>query len=203
LTLHRQLRPKVNNYNLTVEKGDGFELNRSLFERLVLKGFPHETLIAQHRMRPEISAFIRTLTYPDLTDASKTQGRANVRGVQNNFIFIDHRHPEDDDARISDKGDGASSSSKQNTYEVEMIWKIVRYLAQQGYSTDNLVVLTPYLGQLSKLRDVLKKDNDPILNDLDSHDLIRAGLLTPDNNTSKKRIRLATIGRHQSLNLNL
>jgi hypothetical protein len=80
-----------------------------------------------------------------------------------------------------------------------MIWKIVRYLTHwQGYSTDNLVVLTPYLGQLSKPRDVLKKDND-----LDSHDLIRAGLLTPYNNTSKKRIRLAAIGMHQSLNLNL
>jgi hypothetical protein len=37
LTVHRQLCPKVNNYNLTVEKGDGFELNRSLFERLVLE----------------------------------------------------------------------------------------------------------------------------------------------------------------------
>lgn len=199
LTLHRQLRPKVNNYNLTVEKGGGFELNRSLFERLVLKGFPHETLIAQHRMRPEISGFIRTLTYPDLTDAPKTQGRANIRGVQNNFIFIDHRHREDDDARISDRGDGGSSSSKQNTYEVEMIWKIVRYLAQQGYGTDNLVVLTPYLGQLSKLRDVLKKDSDPILNDLDSHDLIRAGLLSPAENTSKRRIRLATIGVYSPL----
>jgi len=41
-------------------------------------------------MRPEISSFIRTLTYPDLTDAAKTQGRANVRGVQNDFIFSDH-----------------------------------------------------------------------------------------------------------------
>jgi superfamily I DNA and/or RNA helicase len=186
---------------LTVEKGDGFELNRSLFERLVLKGFPHETLTAQHRMRPEISGFIRTLTYPDLTDAPKTQGRANIRGVQNNFVFIDHRHPEDNDARISDRGDGASSSSKQNTYEVEMIWKIVRYLAQQGYGTDRLVVLTPYLGQLSKLRDLLKKDNDPVLNDLDSHDLIRAGLLSPAENTSNRRIRLATIGMCPRLNL--
>jgi hypothetical protein len=44
----------------------------------------------------------------------------------------------------------------------------------------------------------LKKDND-----LDSHDLIRAGLLTPGNNTSRKRIRLAAIGMHQSLNFNL
>ncbi|KAG2072160.1 hypothetical protein BDR04DRAFT_1097127 [Suillus decipiens] len=194
---HKQLRPKVNNYKLTVEKGDGFELNRSLFERLVLKGFPHETLTAQHRMRPEISAFIRKLTYPDLTDAPKTQGRDDIRGIQNNIIFINHTYPEDDDSRISDKGDEASSGSKQNTYEVEMVWKIVRYLAQQGYGTEKLVVLTPYLGQLSKLRDVLKRDNDPVLNDLDSHDLIRAGLMSSADNTSKKRIRLATIDNYQ------
>ncbi|KAG1717605.1 P-loop containing nucleoside triphosphate hydrolase protein [Suillus lakei] len=194
---HKQLRPKVNNYKLTVEKGDGFELNRSLFERLVLKGFPHETLTAQHRMRPEISAFIRKLTYPDLTDAPKTQGRDDIRGIQNNIIFIDHTHPEDDDSRISDKSDEASSGSKQNTYEVEMVWKIVRYLAQQGYGTEKLVVLTPYLGQLSKLRDVLKRDNDPVLNDLDSHDLIRAGLMSQVDKTSKKRIRLATIDNYQ------
>ncbi|KAG1746045.1 P-loop containing nucleoside triphosphate hydrolase protein [Suillus paluster] len=192
---HKQLRPKVNNYKLTVEKGDGFELNRSLFERLVLMGFPHQTLTAQHRMRPEISAFIRKLTYPDLTDAAKTQGRDDIRGIQNNIIFIDHTHPEDNDPRISDPGDGASS--KQNTYEVEMVWKIVRYLAQQGYGTDKLVVLTPYLGQLSTLRDVLKRDNDPVLNDLDSHDLIRAGLMSPTDNTSKKCIRLATIDNYQ------
>ncbi|KAG0696167.1 P-loop containing nucleoside triphosphate hydrolase protein [Suillus ampliporus] len=194
---HKQLRPKVNNYKLTVEKGDGFELNRSLFERLVLKGFPHETLTAQHRMRPKISAFIRKLTYPDLTDAAKTQGRDNIRGIQNNVIFINHTHPEDNDPRIADRGDGASSSSKQNTYEVQMVWKIVRYLAQQGYGTDRLVILTPYLGQLSKLRDVLKTDNDPVLNDLDSHDLIRAGLMSPADNTSEKRIRLATIDNYQ------
>ncbi|KAG1721719.1 AAA domain-containing protein [Suillus paluster] len=194
---HKQLRPKVNNYKLTVEKGDGFELNRSLFERLVLRGFPHETLTAQHRMRPEISAFIRKLTYPDLTDAAKTQGRDDIRGIQNNFVFVDHTHPEDNDPRIADRGDGASSSSKQNTYEVEMVWKIVRYLAQQGYGTDKLVVLTPYLGQLSKLRDVLKRDNDPVLNDLDSHDLIRAGLMSAADNTSKRRIKLATIDNYQ------
>jgi superfamily I DNA and/or RNA helicase len=198
---HRQLRPKVNNCKLTVEKGDGFEPNRSLFERLVLEGFPHETLTAQHRMRPEISAFIRKLTYPDLMDAPKTQGHDDIRGVQNNIIFIDHTHSEDNDSRISDKRDEASSVSKQNTYEAEMVVKIVRYLAQQGYGTEKLVVLTPYLGQLSKLQDVLKGDNDPVLNDLDSHDLIRAGLVPSAEMTSKKRIRLATIGMYPLLNL--
>ncbi|KAG2036386.1 hypothetical protein BDR03DRAFT_992983 [Suillus americanus] len=194
---HKQLRPKVSNYKLTVEKGDGFELNRSLFERLVLKGFPHETLTVQHRMRPEISTFIRKLTYPDLTDAPKTQSRDDIRGVRNNIIFIDHTHLEDNDSHISDKDDEASSGSKQNTYEVEMVWKIVRYLAQQGYGTERLVVLTPYLGQLSKLQDALKRDNDPVLNDLDSHDLIRAGLMSSTEKTSKKRIRLATIDNYQ------
>jgi AAA domain len=145
-------------------------------------------------MRPEISEFIRSLTYPDLTDAAKTQDRDNIRGIQNNIVFIDHNYPEDNEARISDHGDGGSTSSKQNSYEAEMVWKIVRYLAQQGYGTENLVVLTPYLGQLARLRDVLKKDNDPVLNDLDSHDLIRAGLMSPADHTSNKRIRLSTIG---------
>lgn len=36
----RQLRPKVNNYALTVEKGEGYDFNMSLFERLVLKDYP-------------------------------------------------------------------------------------------------------------------------------------------------------------------
>ena len=78
---HKQLRPKVNSYKLTVEKGEGYDLNRSLFERLILKGFPHQTLHQQHRMRPEISFLIRSLTYPNLIDAPKTQGRPDIRGL--------------------------------------------------------------------------------------------------------------------------
>jgi hypothetical protein len=53
-------------------------------------------------------------------------------------------------------------------FEVQMILKIVRYLGQQGYGTNKLVILTPYLGQLRAIMDALKKDNDPILSDLDS-----------------------------------
>jgi superfamily I DNA and/or RNA helicase len=93
---HRQLRPKVNNYGLTVERGSGYNLNVSLFERLVLKGFPRETLQAQHRMRPEISALIRELTYPDLVDAPSTVSRPDIHGLRDNIVFINHAHPEDD-----------------------------------------------------------------------------------------------------------
>lgn len=69
---HKQLRPKVNNYNLTVEKGDGYDLNRALFERLALAGLAHATLQPQHRMCLEISNLVRQLTFPDLLDAPST-----------------------------------------------------------------------------------------------------------------------------------
>lgn len=78
-----------------------------------------------------------------------------------------------------------------------MVLRILRYLAQQGYSTDQMVILTPYLGQLHKLQAELRKGRevDPLLNDLDSHDLVKAGLLTAAAaKMAKKPIRLATIG---------
>ncbi|KIM44994.1 hypothetical protein M413DRAFT_25383 [Hebeloma cylindrosporum] len=195
---HKQLRPKVNNYFLTIEKGEGYDLNRSLFERLILKGYPHETLAEQHRMRPEISSLVRELTYPELCDAPKTLNRPNVLGLQDNIIFIHHEHPEDENPSISDRRDASSVSSKQNSFETSMILKIVKYIGQQGYGTDEIVVLTPYLGQLQNLRQALKKDNDPILNDLDSYELVRAGLVnSAEAKLSKKAIRLATIDNYQ------
>ena len=80
----KQLRPKVH-HDLSVEKGDGYDLNRSLFERLVLRNYPHQVLYQQHRMRPEISALVRQLTYPDLVDAPNTQGRPDLRGFPGQF----------------------------------------------------------------------------------------------------------------------
>ncbi|KAJ6542569.1 hypothetical protein B0H19DRAFT_302681 [Mycena capillaripes] len=195
---HKQLRPKVNNYELTVEKGEGYDLNRSLFERLVLKGYPHDTLIAQHRMRPQISRIVRHLTYPDLEDAPMTRGRPDLRGVRDNIVFINHDKPEDQPQEGSELRDAGSKSSKQNRYEARMVLMIVRYLAQQGYKTDNIVVLTPYLGQLSMLRRELQNETDPVLNDLDTHDLIAAGFITPAAaKMTKKRLRLATIDNYQ------
>jgi hypothetical protein len=89
------------------------------------------------------------------------------------------------------------TSSKQNEFEGQMILKCVRYLAQQGYGTDKLVVITPYLGQLKLLREQLAQDNDPILNDLDNFDLLRAGLLTDlASKTSKPSLRISTIGMY-------
>ncbi|KAI9888232.1 MAG: hypothetical protein M1814_000943 [Vezdaea aestivalis] len=194
---HQQLRPKVH-YDLSVEKGDGYDLNRSLFERLVIQGYPHQILHKQHRMRPEISAFVRGLTYPDLLDADSTQSRPDIRGLQDNIIFCNHNVPEEDAGGVAERRDQNSISSKRNIFEANMTLKIVRYLGQQGYGTEKIVVLTPYLAQLKLLLDVLAKENDPVLNDLDSYDLVQAGLMTKAAaNLSKRKLRISTIDNYQ------
>lgn len=193
---HQQLRPKINNYGLSVEKGHGYDLNRSLFERLVLAGYPHSTLAKQHRMCPEISSLVRHLTYPDLLDDPKTLNRPPPLGLRDRVIFLDHRNAEAQFKTVSDRRDEGAKGSKQNTFEAEIVLKIVKYLGQQGYGTDDLVVLTPYLGQLHLLRDSLRKETDPVLNDLDSYDLVRAGLLSKAGAQHRKRpLRLSTIGK--------
>ena len=197
---HQQLRPKINKYTLMVEKGDGYDLNRSLFERLVLKGYPHETLTKQHRMRPEIARLVRDLTYPDLEDAPRTLGRDDIKGLQDNVVFINHSYPELTFNEIADRKDMNATSSKKNIYEVHMILQCVKYLAQQGYGTEELVILTPYLAQLQELRKELMSHVDPVLSDLDSFELVRAGLMTPASaKLTKKQIRLATIGKSLSI----
>ncbi|KAI1379383.1 P-loop containing nucleoside triphosphate hydrolase protein [Hypoxylon crocopeplum] len=194
---HKQLRPKVKNYKLTVEAGHGYDLNRSLFERLIRQGRPHYTLLNQHRMRPEISALIRH-NYPDLQDAKGTENRPHLSGFQDSVIFVNHNHLEARHNVLVDKLDQGAASSKQNIFEAEMVLKCVRYLGQQNYKTTDLVILTPYLGQLALLRNKLSEDHDPILNDLDSHDLVGAGILPAASaEINKKPIRLSTIDNYQ------
>ncbi|KAI9687140.1 MAG: hypothetical protein M1822_002551 [Bathelium mastoideum] len=192
---HKQLRPKIMNYALSVECGQGFDLNRSLFERLLLRGLPHVTLNQQHRMRPEIAGIVRHLTYPQLEDAPSTRTRPNVRGLQQNVVFVDHREPEDTLEGVTDRN---ASVSKQNQYEATLALRFVKYLCQQGYTSEDIVVLTPYLGQLRKLRQTLSTENDPVLNDPDSHDLFAAGLLNSAPSASGgPRIRLSSIDNYQ------
>lgn len=165
---HKQLRPKINNYALSVEKGDGFDLNRSLFERLILQGHPHDTLQKQHRMHPNISILVKELTYPELKDSETMGKRPMVRGFEDRVIYMNHSHPEVETDAMTDRRDPDAKSSKENAFEADMVLKLVKYLGQQGYGTKDIVVLTPYLGQLRLLQERLSEEVDPILSDLDS-----------------------------------
>ncbi len=52
---HEQLRPKAEEYGLTVASGRGYDLDLSLFERLQGQGFPVASLVLQRRMQPDRS----------------------------------------------------------------------------------------------------------------------------------------------------
>eukprot|EP00736_Rhodelphis_marinus_P010711 Rmarinus@m.13174 len=177
---HQQLRPKVNLYEMQVESQRGYELNRSLFERLVLKEFPHVTLGLQHRMRPSISKLVRQMTYPNLRDAPSVDKHPDVRGLQDNVVFIDHREAEVDDTAVRQRKE-EDGLSRINEYECNMVLKTVRYLLQQGYEPDDLVVLTPYLSQLREIRLHLAKLHKVILSDLDVEELRLAGVDVDDD----------------------
>ncbi|KAK8109232.1 NFX1-type zinc finger-containing protein 1 [Apiospora sp. TS-2023a] len=195
---HKQLRPKTNNYDLTVEKGDGYNLNMSMFERLIVHEHSYQTLMKQHRMHPSISRFPRALTYPGLEDGPKTTERPSIKGLQDRVVFSNHEQPETTNEALDDKRDPTVKASKQNQFEAEMVVGLVRYLAQQGYGTGDMVILTPYLGQLRLLREALQNENDPVLNDLDSGELLRAGLISQAaSKVGKKQIRLSTIDNYQ------
>lgn len=199
---HKQLRPKINNYALSVEQGDGYNLNMSMFERLIEHEHSFQTLMKQHRMHPSISRFPRALTYPGLEDGPNTVERPSIKGLQDRVVFFNHEQPETTNDALADKRDPTVKASKQNQFEAEMVVGLVKYLAQQGYGTGDMVILTPYLGQLRLLREALQNENDPVLNDIDSGELLRAGMISQAaSKVGKRQIRLSTIGEYTRRNV--
>ncbi|KAL3607379.1 hypothetical protein FPOAC2_02363 [Fusarium poae] len=195
---HKQLRPKVNNYTLTKEKGEGYDLNVSLFERLVTQGRYFTALEEQHRSHSDISQYPRMLAYPELKDVPSTLERDPIRGLKNRVTFVHHEKPEDTMGDVNERRDPTTKASKKNRHEAVMVLRMVRFLSQNGYKTENMVVLTPYLGQLSLLKETLREEADPVLSDIDSHDLVRAGLVTSAAaKVNKKQLRLSTIDNYQ------
>jgi hypothetical protein len=176
---HKQLRPKLEKYQLRKESGSGIDFDVSLFERLALQlNFPVLSLTEQRRMRPEICDLIRLSTYPSLKDHPSVRNRDNIRGISNNIVFIDHNNVEGTDA------DGAllGTNSKINTHEVMMVKEMVNYFILQGYEPEDIVILTPYLGQLVRIQAELRKLKLAVdINDLDRSELANADISLDDH----------------------
>jgi superfamily I DNA and/or RNA helicase len=69
------------------------------------------------------------------------------------------------------------NKSKSNDWEVEMVYALVRYIVRQGvYNSSDIAVLTPYTGQLQKLRSAMRNDFEVVLSDRDQDALVRDGL---------------------------
>jgi len=169
---HLQLRPQVNNYDLSCESSHGkqYSLDVSLFERLVhpfsqnMPLIPFSTLQTQRRMHPFIPELVRSTCYPQLQDAPNVEQYPEVSGMKKRLFWLDHEQPE---AHRQD-GDILMATSHSNEFEVKMTAALVSHLVKQGvYKSQDLAVLTPYLGQLRKLRQELSHTFAIVLSERD------------------------------------
>jgi hypothetical protein len=176
---HQQLRPSVNNYNdlsLESHRGKLHQLDRSQFERLVV-GEPGRPLMpvaqlnVQRRMRPEISTLIRETMYERLVDHESTKSLPDVVGLRHNVYWLDHDNLESAPGR-----DFQNRKSKSNDWEVLFVQALVRHLVRQGiYKSEDVAVLTPYTGQLQKLRAAMRGDFEVVISDRDREALVKDG----------------------------
>ncbi|KAJ6004573.1 hypothetical protein N7522_006218, partial [Penicillium canescens] len=173
---HRQLRPQIQNHSLSLESSTGkmWQLDRSQFERRALgepglKPAPIAQLNVQRRMRPEISQLIRSI-YPKLEDHESVTTLPNVIGMRNNLFWLDHRRGEDSE------DDGSRMKSHSNQWEVDMATALVRHLVRHGEcKSADIALLTPYTGQLRKLRTSLSNDFEICLSERDLETLAADG----------------------------
>ncbi|TFA97633.1 NFX1-type zinc finger-containing protein 1 [Trichoderma ghanense] len=172
---HLQLRPQIQDYELqsTNPRGRQYSLDTSLFERLVEPPhltdlrLPFSTLETQRRMHPSISELIRSTLYPSLQDGENVLAYPKVVGMKERLFWLHHEHLEA----------GAAShdplnTSHSNDFEVELTVSLISHLVKQGeYSQDDIAVITPYLGQLHKLRRRMQSMFEICLNDRDLAEL--------------------------------
>ncbi|THZ04555.1 hypothetical protein D6C93_02402 [Aureobasidium pullulans] len=185
---HLQLRPHVQCYELSQESVQGrqYALDTSLFERLVDAAgggvrLPFSRLDTQRRMHPSISELVRSTLYPTLSDAPSTLVHPEVTGMRKRLFWLDHQYPE--------SHGGLQSTSHTNDYEVEMTTALVSHLIKQGtYKPEAIAVLTPYLGQLRKLRLRMQSSFEVLLDDRDVKSLQDEGL---DDGGAQSRAPLA------------
>jgi hypothetical protein len=118
---------------------------------------------------------------------------------------------------MEDGADGDNPKSKSNLHEAQLVVEICRYLLLQGYGARQLVVLTPYLGQLMLLLRAMRRDladvtsfSDAFADEADEQELAREAAKDPaiaaalkGLNASKKpgesdtSVRVSTIDNYQ------
>jgi len=187
---HQQLRPQINNFSLSLEsqQGKAYQLDRSQFERLSVRQpgrpqFPVAQLNVQRRMRPDISTLIRETIYPRLLDHEITKTLPDVIGMRQNVFWLDHSHEEEG------KQADVHQKSHSNAWEVDMTHALVRHIVRQGvYKSSEIAVLTPYTGQLQKLRAKMRSDFEIVLSERDQETLAKEGFDIGDSSSEDEHL---------------
>ncbi|XP_073534627.1 NFX1-type zinc finger-containing protein 1-like isoform X8 [Phyllobates terribilis] len=141
---HQQLRPSTTVYELA----KNFNLEVSMFERLIRMKIPYVRLDYQHRMRPEIAQLLTPHIYDKLENNASVLTYENIKGVCHSLFFVDHHHLEE---HIKE------GKSHQNVHEATFVKSLCFYFIQQGYSPSQITILTTYSGQLHCLQKMMPK----------------------------------------------
>ena len=137
---HKQLRPKATVYELAQK----YNLEISLFERMVMNSMECKRLCIQHRMRPEIASLTKRIYDHEIVDHESVLEFEDIAGVTHNVSFIDHCKPE--------KLEGGLQSYS-NSHEADFLVALCNYLLLQGYRRSQITILTMYTGQLLLLQE--------------------------------------------------
>ena len=87
---HQQLRPTTSVYQLAKK----YNMDISLFERMLNNGINCTQMNVQHRMRPIIANLIRPSIYKDLTDHECVKNFSQILGIDKNVFFLTHKNAE-------------------------------------------------------------------------------------------------------------
>ncbi|XP_078086557.1 NFX1-type zinc finger-containing protein 1-like [Mustelus asterias] len=136
---YNQLKPKLTDYTLASE----YHLDVSLFQRMVKNHIPHEQLSHQHRMRPEISQLLSSTFYSSLKDHRSVSLYEDIKGLAKNIFFVEHQVDEDRNTE---------AQGHSNAHEAHFLVGLCQHLLRQGYSTDQITILTPYVAQMWQIR---------------------------------------------------
>ena len=141
---HQQLQGHCNVKELGVEP---YNLNVSMFERLVRNNMPFKTLLRQRRMDPEFRRLLRPI-YPQLQDHPDVVGRPPLPVGLGNLksFFFNHEYPEFKDGQLS----------SFNDREAEFIAGFYHYLIQNSANPTGITILTFYNGQRKRILSHLK-----------------------------------------------
>ncbi|KND86470.1 NFX1-type zinc finger-containing protein 1 [Tolypocladium ophioglossoides CBS 100239] len=213
LELFRRLRCKVmlceEAGESTNPRGRQYSLDTSLFERLIQPthttspSIPFSILETQRRMHPSISELVRWTLYPALKDADTVMSYPKVVGVKQRLFWLHHNQLE-----TAAASHDPLNTSHSNDFEVEMTASLVSHLIRQGeYSQGDIAVITPYLGQLHRLRHRMESMFEICLNDRDLEELEALEADSPSKKLSPrsylkrstllKSVRVATVDNFQ------
>uniref|UniRef100_A0A1A9WEG2 AAA domain-containing protein n=1 Tax=Glossina brevipalpis TaxID=37001 RepID=A0A1A9WEG2_9MUSC len=141
---HKQLTPYSRQYPLCV----------SLFERLFVIQKQPLILTTQYRMCRDIASLLTPTFYKALNNDDSVLLHPSVRKMSKNVYFMTHSNTEECAYRKDE-------TSLYNDFEVDEVIKLTQYFIKNAeYSTEDVVILSPYTKQINRIKYKLLRDDN-------------------------------------------